>query len=650
MAQFNDLNLIFDLSTGNLLLGFNSSQQATLPQLTQGDVLNLRLRAVQPGALRVAGVPGAPLWDDVPLPAQVYVGIGNPGAAPVSGSFTLSWGGNTTSALPYNATPTQVQTALNALASITTAGGVSVVGIQGGPWQVIWTTAGSQALITADTDLLFPASGSEIYEDRAGASGITEIQVIGLIVQPAALASSFTAFPSAAVSVAQTQTGASGVPSVQTVSVNADAYGGFFTLSFNGQTTAAIAYNATAATIAAALIALSTVGAANITVQGAFPAWTVSFGGACTGSQPAITGNATGLLVPVGASGTLHLDTPGIEVLLSGKPSITTTLAIRADYGGSSPTTKVTAPVTILNDLIPITPGAPSDLPSYQTTAAAEAKYPRYDAATSYTSGQKTQFASNMGTAFESDLLAEVSRAEAAEALLATASALATTNTNLANEITRATAAEALKAPLISPAFTGTPTAPTAAPGANTTQVATTAFVTAAFGSSGLRAVQAAPGSILYTSAADYDSTAVLTIPANALAVGSIIECQIAGLTGQALTTAWSLYTYLKLNGTKSTALIQPLGTVANTSAPFVARFRLYVAAIGASGTLYLDIDQTWRSTSSGVTAGQVQALLGASFTGINTTAAITINVGAAMSAALSGNSLQILNASVRIA
>lgn len=38
----------------------------------------------------------------------------------------------------------------------------------------------------------------------------------------------------------------------------------------------------------------------------------------------------------------------------------------------------------------------------------------------------------------------------------------------------------AAKAPLASPTFTGTPAAPTAAPGTNTTQVATTAFVTAA--------------------------------------------------------------------------------------------------------------------------------------------------------------------------
>lgn len=40
-------------------------------------------------------------------------------------------------------------------------------------------------------------------------------------------------------------------------------------------------------------------------------------------------------------------------------------------------------------------------------------------------------------------------------------------------------ALEALKAPLASPALTGTPTAPTAAPGTSTTQIATTAFVAA---------------------------------------------------------------------------------------------------------------------------------------------------------------------------
>lgn len=47
------------------------------------------------------------------------------------------------------------------------------------------------------------------------------------------------------------------------------------------------------------------------------------------------------------------------------------------------------------------------------------------------------------------------------------------------SEASTRSAADALKAPLASPALTGTPTAPTAAPGTATTQLATTAFVDA---------------------------------------------------------------------------------------------------------------------------------------------------------------------------
>jgi hypothetical protein len=53
------------------------------------------------------------------------------------------------------------------------------------------------------------------------------------------------------------------------------------------------------------------------------------------------------------------------------------------------------------------------------------------------------------------------------------------TDSAVAVETARAEAAEALKAPLASPALTGVPTAPTASLGTNTTQIATTAFVLA---------------------------------------------------------------------------------------------------------------------------------------------------------------------------
>ena len=62
----------------------------------------------------------------------------------------------------------------------------------------------------------------------------------------------------------------------------------------------------------------------------------------------------------------------------------------------------------------------------------------------------------------------------------------------IAAEEARALAAEALLAPLASPALTGTPTAPTAGAGTNTTQLATTAFVSTAVAN----LVDSAPGAL----------------------------------------------------------------------------------------------------------------------------------------------------------
>jgi hypothetical protein len=62
----------------------------------------------------------------------------------------------------------------------------------------------------------------------------------------------------------------------------------------------------------------------------------------------------------------------------------------------------------------------------------------------------------------------------------------------IAAEETRALAAEALLAPLNSAALTGTPTAPTAGAGTNTTQLATTAFVSAAVAN----VIDSAPGAL----------------------------------------------------------------------------------------------------------------------------------------------------------
>lgn len=80
---------------------------------------------------------------------------------------------------------------------------------------------------------------------------------------------------------------------VQLVMIGGSA--GTFTLTFNGQTTGALAYNATAAAVQAALTALSSVGPGNLVVSGGAANYVLIFQGALAGSnQPQSTGAGVG--------------------------------------------------------------------------------------------------------------------------------------------------------------------------------------------------------------------------------------------------------------------------------------------------------------------------------------------------------------------
>ena len=102
-------------------------------------------------------------------------------------------------------------------------------------------------------------------------------------------------------------------------------------------------------------------------------------------------------------------------------------------------------------------------------------------------------------------------------------------------------AALALKAPLASPAFTGTPTAPTAALGTNTTQLATTAFAfgVASHAGSGYQtlpsgliiqwgtAVKTTAGNMTITLPVAFSSTAYTAIVAGRRASGTVTAFEI---------------------------------------------------------------------------------------------------------------------------
>ncbi|MCA9014008.1 MAG: LamG domain-containing protein [Planctomycetaceae bacterium] len=160
-----------------------------------------------------------------PFVVTVAIGSGNNevqvitlgGTAATGGTFTLTFDGQTTGTIAYNASAATVETALEALSNIG-VGDATVSGSAGGPWTVEFTGA------LAATNV-----------------ALMTINVTGL-------------------------TGA--VNEVQTISSPSSPTGGTFTLSFNGQTTGAIAYNASAATIQTALEALSNIPAGSVSCGG----------------------------------------------------------------------------------------------------------------------------------------------------------------------------------------------------------------------------------------------------------------------------------------------------------------------------------------------------------------------------------------------
>lgn len=120
---------------------------------------------------------------------------------------------------------------------------------------------------------------------------------------------------------------------VQRATITGTPTGGTFTLTYGGQTTAAIAYNAAAAAVQTALTALSTVGAGNVVVSGGpgpGTPYTFTFQGTLAGTdvaQMTATGSFTGGTTPAIAITTI---TPGVTAKPGAMTApVSTTAALR---------------------------------------------------------------------------------------------------------------------------------------------------------------------------------------------------------------------------------------------------------------------------------------------------------------------------------
>jgi|SRR5688572_11438694 len=102
---------------------------------------------------------------------------------------------------------------------------------------------------------------------------------------------------------------------VQTVTVTGTPTGGTFRLAFRGQATAAIAYNANAAAVQTALLALANVGASDLAVTGGpgpGTPWVVTYGGNLAGQDvDALTLDTNSLTGGTNPTVTVTTTTPG---------------------------------------------------------------------------------------------------------------------------------------------------------------------------------------------------------------------------------------------------------------------------------------------------------------------------------------------------
>ena len=176
--------------------------------------------------------------------------------AAVGGNFTLTYSGQTTGNIAWNASAATVQSALEALSNIG-VGDVAVTGSAGG----IWTVTFQGALGGTNVSEMTGSPGTLI-------GAVNEKQEVRLF----------------------------------------NAGGGTFTLTYDGQTTGNIAYNASAATVQTALEALSNIGSGDVTVTGSSGGpWTIEYTGANAGLDvPLITGDPS-ILTPATPSGTLRV-------------------------------------------------------------------------------------------------------------------------------------------------------------------------------------------------------------------------------------------------------------------------------------------------------------------------------------------------------
>ena len=217
-------DLFIDTTNRRLATSLTSLTPSTTPRFVKGDngAINLYF-------LEATGNITTPFNVIDYTGTDVKFGVGSRTGVPASGTFTLSFGGQTSGAIGFSATAGAISSALNSLSTITAAGSVSVDGTMATNFVVSFNSAGTQGAITGNFTRLIPTTTALIDERIAGDATNAEIQELQLRLAPAVYEPTWTDLGTAmTVSVATTLTGSTLQNEVQRISFSRDPYLGSF--------------------------------------------------------------------------------------------------------------------------------------------------------------------------------------------------------------------------------------------------------------------------------------------------------------------------------------------------------------------------------------------------------------------------------------
>jgi hypothetical protein len=374
---------------------WQSNSDLSSISLRQGDTVGIELHWVEQSV-------GNPMKEVVwPTAANITLALGRLDSPPTSGGYRLSYGGQTTPAIAFNAEAISIQAALNSLSSIASEGGVSVVKTST-TWRAVWNVPGPvSSTITVAENALAPTSSLGIAVARTGATGVAHIVQVHIKQSPVAVCTTWENTPAPTSTLTQTHAPAySGDNRTWRLVITPEPKGGTLRLSYviNGVTYYTPPISVT--TLSANTIQEVLPDVAVIQVSDfEFDLSQVQTTPNPTVNISTMSADSSGLIGFSSKFGLLSLNSLDVELLLGGAASATVVCEVEVEMDGKRQTL-VQSNAVIFNDLI--------DTDSYTLVQWPDVvpadSVVRYDTPQSLTTAQKAQARTNIG-AIDSALL-----------------------------------------------------------------------------------------------------------------------------------------------------------------------------------------------------------------------------------------------------